>query len=128
MFKIYNNLQTFDPAHSFKAWIYQISRNHCPDFLKSRAGRLLDASEIQDKDIPGSDSPERIAMKIETQVMIDQIINSLSSRDKEIAFLRFYENLKYRDISQITGLNLNSTKARIRLIRLRLKKDIGRDL
>ena len=128
MFKIYNNLQTFDPAHSFKAWIYQISRNHCLDFLKSRAGRLLDTNEIQDKDIPDSDSPERIAMKIETQVMIDQIINSLSSRDKEIAFLRFYENLKYRDISQITGLNLNSTKARIRLIRLRLKKDIGRYL
>jgi RNA polymerase sigma-70 factor (ECF subfamily) len=128
MFKIYNNLQTFDPAHSFKAWIYQISRNHCLDFLKSRAVRLLDASKIQDKDIPGSDSPERIAMKIEIQGKIDQIINSLSSRDKEIAFLRFSENLKSREISQITGLNLNSTKARIRWIRMRLKKDLGRYL
>ncbi len=67
MLKIYNNLHTFNPAHSFKAWIYQISRNHCLDYLKCHARRSVNAGELDDKDIPDPDTVEHVAMKTEIQ-------------------------------------------------------------
>ena len=59
MLKIFNNLQTFDPSHSFKAWIYTISRNHCLDFLKSSDEKIKASPQASEEDIPDKNSPEK---------------------------------------------------------------------
>ena len=59
MLKIYNNLQTFDPSHSFKAWIYTISRNHCLDFLKSFDEKIKASPQASEEIIPDTDSLEK---------------------------------------------------------------------
>lgn len=128
MLKICISLHTFNPAHSFKAWIYTISRNQCLDFLKSKAEKLKPYQCASEDDMPDRNSPERIAIRNEIHEKIDQCINSLNLMDREIAYLRFYENLKYREISKIVNLNMNSTKARIRLIKIKLRKDLRRVL
>ena len=39
---------------------------------------------------------------------LDKAINSLSHRQKEILFLRYYENMSYTEISELMSLNKNS--------------------
>ena len=124
MLKIYNNLQTFNPSHSFKAWIYRISRNHCLDYLKSKAEKLEYSHSASVENIPDRENPEKISISNETQKRLNQCIHSLDQRDREIAYLRFYENLKYKEISKIVNLNMNATKARIRLIKIKIRKKL----
>lgn len=124
MLKIYKNLHSFNPRHSFKAWIYTISRNHCLDFIKNKAEKMRSAQAVKDKDICTQDRPEDIVTRKETLYRIEQYMDSLPGDDREIAYLRFYENLRYRDISRILDMNINTLKSRIRLIRQDLKTSI----
>ena len=128
MLKIYTNLHTFNPSHSFKAWIYTIARNHCLDYLKTNAekGRVLHCAS--GSDIPDRHSPESAAIEDDIREKIETCMELLESRDREIAYLRFFENLKYREISGIVNMNLNTTKARIRLIKIQLRKKLRRVL
>jgi RNA polymerase sigma factor (sigma-70 family) len=125
MIKIYKSLHTFTPPHSFKAWTYQIARRHCLDFLKSRQERQAPAPLPADPPQPGAGSPESRLMQSELFDLIDRSLRSLPPLDQEISFLRFYENLRYREIARIVGVNANSVKARIHEIKEKLKKDLS---
>jgi len=125
MIKIYKNLHTFNPLHSFKAWVYQIARRHCLDFLKSRDERLAPDSLPNDPPQSGTRSPESLLMQSELFGLIDRSLRSLPRVDQEISFLRFYENLRYYEIARIVGMNANTVKARIHEIKERLKKDLS---
>jgi DNA-directed RNA polymerase specialized sigma24 family protein len=59
---------------------------------------------------------------------IDKCMNVMKPVEREIAYLRFYEHLKYKDISRIVGLNMNTTKARIRQIKIKIKNHLRRYL
>ena len=128
MLKLFNNLHTFNPSHSFKAWIYTIARNHCLDFLKKNAEKVKAFQNSSEKEIPDRRSPERIVIEEDIQEKIRICLDTFDPADREIAYLRFYENLKYREISSIVNLNLNATKARIRLIKIKLRKKIRKVL
>jgi RNA polymerase sigma factor (sigma-70 family) len=125
MLKIFKSLHTFNPLHSFKAWVYQIARHHCLDFLKSRNERLAPGSLPDDPPQPGAGNPESLLLQSELFGLIDRSLRLLPRVDQEISFLRFYENLRYREIAQVVGMNANTVKARIHEIKEKLKKDLS---
>ncbi len=126
MLKIYNNLHTFNPLNSFKAWIYTIVRNHCLDFVKSMNERfqLTPGSDLDR--VGQTNNPETISMRDELFSRIDRALRCLDPVDQEISYLRFYENIKYREIGRIVSLNANTVKAKIHDIKNRLKKELNR--
>jgi len=128
MLKIYRNLNTFHPSSSFKAWVYSIVRNHCLDFLKSHAEKFKAPLNPSEEFAGDRKSPERLVIEKDIFKKIDFVIQSLDTQDREIAYLRFYENLKYREICAILNLDMNATKARIRLIKIKLQKKLRRVL
>ena len=79
---------------------------------------------VKDKDICVQERPEDIVTRKETLYLIEQYMDSLPGGDREIAYLRFYENLRYQDISRILDMNINTIKSRIRSIRQDLKLSI----
>jgi DNA-directed RNA polymerase specialized sigma24 family protein len=42
--------------------------------------------------------------------------------DREISYLRFYENLRFKAIARILDMNVNTVRSRCRLIREKIKK------
>ena len=70
-------------------------------------------------------SPEEIRIKKESASFnasqLTQMINSLPARQKEIIYLRFYEGLSYKDISQILNINYQSLVNSINRILTRFK-------
>jgi RNA polymerase sigma-70 factor, ECF subfamily len=128
MIKIYNHLDTFNPLHSFKAWIFTIARHQCLDLVKSNEEKRRKLSQ-GDPDLigsgPGAD-PEQRLLRQELQDRIDRVIGSLPSLDREICYLRFYENLKYREIGEIIGLDMEAVKARIHSLKVELRRQLSR--
>jgi RNA polymerase sigma-70 factor (ECF subfamily) len=125
MIKIYKNLNTFNPLHSFKAWIYRIARNHCIDFLKSKKENFFKPNEIEIEKIVDLRTPEKIAVEREMVEKIDNWLAQLNETDREISYLRFFENMTYRDIGRTVNINPNTVKSRLQLIKKNLNSDLN---
>jgi len=124
MIKIYQNLHTFNPLSSFKAWVYRIARNHCIDFLKSKKENMYRSDEIKIQKVLDHQSPEKIFIQKELSDKIEQYMGTLDTVDREISYLRFFENLRYKEISKIVKINLNTVKSKTRLIQKRIQKHL----
>lgn len=128
MVKIYNHLDGFDPGHSFKAWVYQIVRHQCLDLVKSREEkqrRLRQGDPDLVNSGPAAD-PEQRVMRQELMESIDRAVSELPPLEREICYLRFYEGLKYREIGQVVGLDVDAVKAKIHALKAGLRRRVGR--
>lgn len=68
-------------------------------------------------------NPEKTLIKKELYSKIEEFINSLNDNaDREIAFLKFYENMKYKNISNIVGIPIGTVKSKISSFKKTLKK------
>jgi RNA polymerase sigma factor (sigma-70 family) len=127
MIKIYNHLDTFNPLHSFKAWIFKIVRHQCLDLVKSKEEKQRKLCR-GDPDLvaggPGAD-PERLLLHQELLERIDHAVNRLPALEREICYLRFYENLKYREIGDIVGLDVEAVKSKIHSLKIDLQRQLN---
>jgi len=128
MIKIYNHLDTFNPLHSFKAWIYKIVRNQCLDLVKSKEEKQR-KFRCGDPDLISGGSgadPEQLFLRQELMERIDRVVGSLPPLEREICYLRFYENLKYREIGDIVGLDIAAVKSKIHSLKIDLRRLLDR--
>ncbi len=130
MLKVYRNLHRYNPLYSFTTWIYRIARNHCLDVLrhsvKTRAiFRDTDADMAESHSSQGA-NPESDAIHRELRTIIEEGLRELRDADRQVAYLRFYEDMKYRDISKIMGIPSGTLKYRIHEIKEILKQKLDR--
>ena len=128
MLKIYNHLDSFDPLHSFKAWVFKIVRHQCLDLVKSKEEKWHKL-QAGDPDLVSGGAgvdPEQRLLREEQQERIGHVIDSLPPLEREISYLRFYENLKYREIGDIVGLDIAAVKAKIHSLKAELRQQLNR--
>ena len=91
-------------AEAVKTWFYRILVNECLRLLKER--KQQPTEDMEGLDIPYEEKGFEPADDLEHMLgYLDQ--------DTQIIRLRFYEELSIMEISRITGLNLNTVKARL---------------
>lgn len=128
MLKIYSHLDTFNPLHSFKAWVFKIVRHQCLDLVKSKEEKWRKL-QSGDPDLvlgAASSDPEQLLLREELQERIGHVIDSLPPLEREISYLRFYENLKYREIGDIVGLDVDAVKTKIHSLKAELRRQLNR--
>jgi len=123
MIKIFNNLEHYNPLYSFETWIYTITRNHCINYLKTK--KETESFEALEDRIFHDNNPEKIFIQNQVLEAIDKSIESLEHDDRQIVYLWLYERLKYREISSVLDMNLNTVKSRIRKIKQRMSNELG---
>lgn len=92
--------------HALKTWFYRILMNESVNFIKKNRREILRDEPIGEEAItrePEDTDAEELYQRIrelplETQMMIR---------------LRFYEELSLSEIAEVTGLNLNTVKAKL---------------
>ena len=115
MVSIWRNAALFNPSKaSPSTWIFTIARNLSIDrFRKSRRPEFDPADPAL---IPeDQQTPDRLIEKIEMEENIRKIMDSLSSNERNVLMISFYENLSHGEISRQLNLPLGTVKSRIRL-------------
>ena len=56
---------------------------------------------------------------------IEQLISRLPASQQEIVHLRYYEDLTFKEIAQITGVSINTSLGRMRYALINLRKLIS---
>jgi RNA polymerase sigma-70 factor (ECF subfamily) len=116
---------TLDPERPFGAWLSQILRRVCFNFLrdgKARA-RLLEA---QGADwlvavARGAHSdPAKDAERAETGRRVAAAVQGLPPHEREVLVLKEFEDLKYREIAERVGVPIGTVMSRLYSARRRL--------
>jgi len=115
MVSIWRNAGQFDPSRaSPSTWIFTIARNLVIDrFRKSRRPQFdfNDPALVPDDQLP----PDRLIEQTELQDNVRQIIDTLSSNERNVLMLSFFENVSHFEISRRLSLPVGTVKSRIRL-------------
>ena len=108
-FRILRYRHTFDPAHSFASWMYQIARNVKHDHDYKRRAEAPPAIEAASNAPAVDDEIER-----DQQVrLIRRALEQLPDDKREVLILSRYQNLKYDEIARILDIEVNTVKVRV---------------
>jgi RNA polymerase sigma-70 factor (ECF subfamily) len=103
--KTYKNIQGFDTALSFSAWIYRIAHNEAISFFRAKKvrpeGHLIDGGEqVLLTILDENDFTQDLDKKIEAK-KIAQCVQKLDEMYRDIIILRYFEDREYKEISDI---------------------------
>jgi RNA polymerase sigma-70 factor (ECF subfamily) len=125
MLKVFRKLYTYNPRFSFTTWFYTIARNTCIDEIRKKQieipadfGSAEFRPETFSSRYPG---PEESAIASELERYVDSFLETLPSRDRQIAVLRFSGGLKHREIGKILKLPAGTIRYRVHQIRKNLQ-------
>lgn len=128
--RLFKNKHYYREIAKFSTWIYTIAGNLAKTELRRRKRRkLLSISHFmsseKDYDIPDEDSnPERDANTVITDKIIQQAIDKLSPKFKQVIVLRDIQGFSYEEIAEIVGIPLGTVKSRVNRARLKLQEDL----
>lgn len=113
--KCFVKLDRFRGKSSYKTWLYKITVNKCKDYLKSKWYRnIFPTDYIKDVLLSTNRTPEhQVVANDEKQALITFIL-SLPSKYREVIILYYYEQLKIKEIAEITGMKQETIRTRLK--------------
>ena len=122
--RAYRARHTLDPDRPFYAWLYQILRRLCFNFLRDAKTRArLDAERAEwlvDLSRGAGADPAAAVQRAEVRRRVATAIEQLPAREREVLVLKEFEELKYREIADLLGVPLGTVMSRLYSARQRL--------
>lgn len=113
----------YQKGHKVSTWVLSIAANLCRDQLKRKDRNTLDGlEEMPIQLVDKSDSPEDGAEQAELTAMLMAAIDKLDSIYQEIIVLRVFQDLSYKEISEVAECNESTARSRMELAIKQLRK------
>lgn len=112
----------------FGAWIMRIAHNVIMDWYREQRSRNLieptdenALSNLSGNEILDSNVENRY---VNDQIMVDvkNMMNMLPPTQREVVFMRFYQDLSFKEIAETTGVSINTSLGRMRYAILNLRR------
>ncbi|MHA3789300.1 RNA polymerase sigma factor, partial [Flavobacterium hauense] len=109
--KVFQNLKNFKGESKLFSWIYRIATNEAITFISSKAKKNnITNEEVQQKALKNLEADEYFEGD-EMQVKLQQAIASLPEKQQLVFKMKYFEDLKYEEISEILGTSVGALKA-----------------
>jgi RNA polymerase sigma-70 factor (ECF subfamily) len=109
--KVWKNLENFRQDAQLYTWIYRIATNECLNFLSSKRRKFF---------LPLHDVAAELTQKLdsspdldgdEIQLRLQKALVQLPDKQRLVFNMRYYDELKYEEISEILGTSVGALKA-----------------
>lgn len=100
-------LEGYTERNHFRAWIFGIARNVCNDFFRSRKHVIVEEAPEEGKEEEGF-------RRAELQDSVQSALNRLPEMQKDVIILRFYHDMKVKEIAAVVGAGVPTVKSRLR--------------
>lgn len=112
----------------FCAWVIRIAHNIIMDmYREQKLDKLVEATE--DNNLSNFGDKESIDENIEckyvnSQIMVDvkRMMNLLPTVQREVVYMRFYQQLSFKEIAETTNVSINTALGRMRYALINLRK------
>ncbi len=111
----------------FSAWITRIAHNLVIDqFRQERNENVIsnDESEVDLLNNPSLSEGTIEAQMVNEQVLRDvrALVDELPDCQREVVYMRYYQNLSFKEIADITGVSINTALGRMRYAVLNMRR------
>ena len=109
--KIFKNVEGFKGESHLYSWIYRIATNEALTFLNKKAKRLqINSGELQSYLIDNLEGDVYFEGD-EIQLKLQKAIATLPQKQQQVFNMKYFQELKYREISHILGTSEGALKA-----------------
>lgn len=126
--KVYQNLNDFDHDLKFSSWIYRITHNQVISNFRKNKHSAKDVSiDIDDNIINKLASSLDIEKEVDSQFLrknIEQVLNNLDIKYREILVLKFLEEKEYQEISDILKKPVGTVGTLVNRAKKRFKEEL----
>lgn len=120
--RAYAYLDSYDGKHRLYTWLARIVTNVCLSQLSAQQWQLLplESAQLIPSESLRGDDPELAALASERVRALQAAIAGLPAKYRDVLILRYWHDLPYDDIAQLTAQSLGAVKTQIRRARLLL--------
>ena len=112
----------------FSFWLMRIAHNVIMDsFRQMKSERIVEPTE--DNDLSNLSSEELMDINreneyVNTQVLSDvrHIMQALPAAQREVVYMRFYQELSFKEIAEMTGVSINTSLGRMRYALINMRR------
>lgn len=109
--KIYRNIAQFKGESQLFSWMYRIATNEAITFLNRKSRQLqITSAELQDQLIGNLESDVYFEGD-EIQLKLQKAIASLPAKQQQVFTMKYFEDLKYREMAEILETSEGALKA-----------------
>lgn len=125
--KVWKNLENFRQDAQLYTWLYRIATNECLTFLSSKKRKFFlpindVAAELAEKiDSSANISGEEIQLKLQKALL------KLPDKQRLVFNMKYYDELKYEEISEILGTSVGALKASYHLAVKKIEEFLKQD-
>ena len=118
----------YTTSGKFGAWIMRIAHNVIMDWYREqKAERIIEPTE--DNDLSNLSGKDLLDGSVENQFVREQVMcdvkkmmNMLPATQREVVFMRFYQQLSFKEIAETTNVSINTALGRMRYAILNLRR------
>ena len=130
--KVINTLKkgNYNEEGKFLPWVMRIAHNLVIDYFR-RNNRMPKFESNDDFNIfsvlsDGDLNAERSMIKDQVQKDVQRLIEELPEDQKEVLTMRIYKDMSFKEISEQTGVSINTALGRMRYALINLRKVIDK--
>lgn len=128
--KIIVKLQSrkYAPTGKFSAWCMRIAHNVIMDsYREQKSDRIVEPTE--DNDLSNISAEALMDASVETQFSNSQVFSDvkrmmdhLPTPQREVVFMRFYQQMSFKEIAATTNVSINTALGRMRYAILNMRR------
>lgn len=109
--KVWKHLENFRQDAQLYTWLYRIATNECLNFLKSKKRKFfLPINDVSAELTAKIDQADNITGE-EIQLKLQKALLKLPDKQRLVFNMKYYDDLKYEEISEILGTSVGALKA-----------------
>jgi RNA polymerase sigma factor (sigma-70 family) len=102
----------WEEIDSPRAWLFRSVRNRAYNYIRDNK-REVHGNDNGTVPAPDTETVEAMLIRIEATDALRQILAEVDESDRELIELKYFQNFKYRDISEQTGLTISNVGYRL---------------
>jgi RNA polymerase sigma-70 factor (ECF subfamily) len=109
--KAFKNIDRFREDSQLFTWLYRIATNESLTFLKKKKRHIFVSMDEVEHSLSGklASDPEMSGDAI--QLKLQQAILTLPTKQRMVFNLKYFDELKYDEIAEVTGTSVGALKA-----------------
>jgi RNA polymerase sigma-70 factor (ECF subfamily) len=136
--KVYRYLDHFKGDSSFYTWLYRIVANLCVDRIRRKSSSQSPDNEEFDEKVQQEDlatagilstklgsNPQKAALRAELAQKIDEALEKIPERHREILLLRELEGMSYEDLARVLKIPKGTVMSRLFHARAKMQQLLG---
>ncbi len=112
----------------FSAWLMRIAHNVIMDWYRDhRTENIVEPNE--ENDLSNISSRELMEANVENQYVnaqvmndVTRMMNQLPPTQREVVYMRFYQDMSFKEIAETTGVSINTSLGRMRYAVMNMRK------